>query len=275
MPELPEVEVTRRGLLPTLEQGAMTQVKIHQPQLRWPIPSRQLKSALEKNCILSINRRGKYLLFEVTSGFFLVHLGMSGHLKFLSQNRPLDKHDHVEWLFESGARLRFYDPRRFGAFLWLGQNPLEHSLLKHLGIEPLSKSFTADYLHAKCKRSKQAIKTFLMDQKIVVGVGNIYASESLFLARIHPLRSACDISLPECNQLVIAVKKVLNKAIKQGGTTLRDFAHTDGKPGYFSQSLKVYGQADRPCFTCKTAIQQVRINQRNSYFCPVCQKIPS
>lgn len=274
MPELPEVEVTRQGLLPILQQGPITRVNIYQKQLRWPIPVQSLKLALEDSHILSIARRGKYLLFEVNSGFFLIHLGMSGHLKFLSQNKALEKHDHVEWLFQSGALLRFYDPRRFGAFLWLGQTPFMHPLLQHLGVEPLSKAFNAGYLYERCLRSKQAIKTYLMDQKIVVGVGNIYASESLFLSHIHPQKIANTLTLVECELLVINIKKVLKQAIKQGGTTLKDFSHTDGKPGYFSLKLKVYGRANQPCLICNTQIEQLRINQRNSFFCPTCQKQP-
>lgn len=272
MPELPEVEVTRQSLLPVVHHAIIKQLIVRQPQLRWLIPSKQLSKELKNAEILSISRRGKYLLFEVPNGFFLIHLGMSGHLKFLSSSTPPDKHDHVEFIFKAGTRLRYYDPRRFGAVLWLGKYPLEHPLLAHLGCEPLSDVFTAEYLFQKSRKSKLAIKTFLMDQKIVVGIGNIYASESLFLAGIHPLRPAQQLTQSECNTLTKACKKILNTAIAQGGTTLKDFAHTDGKPGYFSHSLQVYGKAEMPCPKCKTRITQLRINQRSSYFCESCQQ---
>ncbi|MGE4348171.1 MAG: bifunctional DNA-formamidopyrimidine glycosylase/DNA-(apurinic or apyrimidinic site) lyase [Candidatus Berkiella sp.] len=272
MPELPEVEVTRQSLLPVVQHAVIKQLIVRQAQLRWPIPSKQLAKTLKNAQILSISRRGKYLLFEVANGFFLIHLGMSGHLKFLSTPAPLDKHDHVEFIFDTDARLRYYDPRRFGAVLWLGQHPFEHPLLAHLGCEPLSPDFNATYLFEKSRKSKLAVKTFLMDQKIVVGIGNIYASESLFLAGIHPLRPAHQLLEQECKTLVQAAKKILKKAITQGGTTLKDFAHTDGKPGYFSHSLQVYGKADMPCTKCKKLIIQLRINQRSSYFCEYCQQ---
>lgn len=273
MPELPEVEVTRKGLLPLINQGAITQLNVYQPKLRWPVPVKQLKSKLIGHSILDISRRGKYLLFETKNGFFLIHLGMSGHLKYLSSAKTLDKHDHVDMMFASNCHLRFYDPRRFGAFLWLGDKPFEHPLLNILGPEPLDKDFNARYLFDKTRRSNQAIKTFIMNQAIVVGIGNIYASEALFLSKVHPQLPASQLSLVQCQALTRYSKKVLKKAIKEGGTTLKDFAHTDGKPGYFSHSLNVYGKTKAPCVNCKTPIQKSIINQRSSYFCPVCQTI--
>lgn len=271
MPELPEVEVTRRGLLPLLKHGNIVDIQIRQSKLRWPIPVQQIQHHLKNQPIQAITRRGKYLLFACKTGTFLMHLGMSGHLKYLSAYQPFDKHDHVEFSFQTGARLRYYDPRRFGALLWLGDHPLQHPLLCSLGCEPLTRAFNADYLLTQSRNSKQPIKSFLMQQQVVVGIGNIYASEALFHAHINPLRPANTLDLGECATLVKSSKAILKKAIRQGGTTLRDFAHTDGKPGYFSHSLQVYGRESEPCPVCASPIQRITLGQRSTYFCGKCQ----
>lgn len=271
MPELPEVEVTRQGIEPFVSGYRIDKIICRQKALRWPIPYKKLQRELQGSFVHSIQRRGKYLLFEVESGFFVLHLGMSGFLKILPEFIEASKHDHVDLLLNSGRVLRFNDTRRFGALLWLGKDPFSHKLLSHLGIEPLDAQFNGQYLFNKSAKKKTPIKNHLMDQKIVVGVGNIYANEALFKAKIHPLRSASDINLEEYQTLSKHVKSILKLAIKQGGTTLKDFSNADGKPGYFSQSLKVYGKADKPCPYCKAPIQIIRVGQRSTYFCGACQ----
>lgn len=271
MPELPEVEVTRLGLLPLCQAGEISHVHVHQPSLRWPVPSKLLKKYLPNQSIQSISRRGKYLLFETKCGYFMIHLGMSGHIKYLSAPTPRDKHDHIEIGFANGALIRLYDPRRFGALLWLGCNPFDSPHLIHLGVEPLSQQFCEHYLFTISRRSRQAIKTFLMDQKNVVGIGNIYANEALFLARISPHQPSQTLTVEQCQLLTKSCKKILKKAIKAGGTTLKDFAQSDGKPGYFSQQLLVYGKKGAPCPTCQTPILSDTLNQRGTFYCPACQ----
>jgi len=271
MPELPEVEVTRQGIEPFVSGYRIDKIICRQKALRWPIPYRTLQSQLQGQFIQSIQRRGKYLLFEMESGFFILHLGMSGFLKVLPEFIEPSKHDHIDLLFNSGRVLRFNDTRRFGALLWLGKNPFSHKLLSHLGVEPLDTQFNGQYLLDKSIKKKTPIKNYLMDQKIVVGVGNIYANEALFKAKIHPLRIASDINLQEYQMLVRHIKNILKQAIKQGGTTLKDFSNADGKPGYFSQSLKVYGKAETPCPICKAFIQLIKVGQRSTYFCENCQ----
>tara|TARA_R110002110_G_scaffold65206_1_gene179877 strand:+ start:24943 stop:25767 length:825 start_codon:yes stop_codon:yes gene_type:complete len=272
MPELPEVEVTRQGIEPFVCGYRIDKIICRPKTLRWPIPLKQLQSELQGQFVQSIKRRGKYLLFEMPSGFFVLHLGMSGFLRILPEFVPPQKHDHVDFLFDSGRVLRFNDTRRFGALLWLGEQPFSHSLLAHLGIEPLEPEFNGQYLFQRALKKKTSVKTYLMDQKTVVGVGNIYANEALFKAKIHPLRPSASISLKEYQLLTKHIKLILKHAIKQGGTTLKDFSNADGKPGYFSQSLQVYGRADEPCLNCSTPIQNIRVGQRSTYFCGKCQK---
>ena len=271
MPELPEVETTRRGIAPHLLNKKITQVIVRNRQLRWPVPAR-LSSILQGQTVRAVSRRGKYLLIEVASGTLLVHLGMSGSLRVLPCTTPVEKHDHLDIVFNHEQCLRLRDPRRFGAVLWTRDDPLQHHLLKQLGPEPLSKAFSASYLFAKAARRKVSIKQFIMDSKVVVGVGNIYASEALFLAGIHPKRQAGRISLERFENLVKAIKKVLQAAIKQGGTTLRDFTASDGKPGYFKQQLNVYARGGEACLVCGKPIKQIVLGQRSTYYCSQCQK---
>ncbi len=271
MPELPEVETTRRGIEPHLLDQTITKVIVRNRKLRWPVPS-QLARELCQKTIRTIKRRGKYLLLSVDQGTLILHLGMSGSLRILPVNSPPEKHDHVELQLASGQCLRLRDPRRFGAVLWTRRDPLKHRLLVALGPEPLLAEFDDNHLYAHSRGRKQAIKAFIMNSKIVVGVGNIYASEALFLAGIHPQRAAGRISQKRCQQLTAAIKRVLAAAIRQGGTTLRDFTNSDGSPGYFKQQLNVYGRAGRACPNCTQLIRQQTIGQRASYYCPHCQK---
>ncbi len=271
MPELPEVETTRRGIEPHLLGRTVSRVIVRNRQLRWPVPAR-LDATLRGQRIEHVRRRGKYLLLGFEQGSLILHLGMSGSLRILPVNQPGEKHEHVEWQLDDGHCLRLRDPRRFGAVLWTRRDPLEHRLLAHLGPEPLSEAFDGDGLHARAAGRRQAVKPFLMDSRIVVGVGNIYASEALFLAGIHPRRAAGRISLARCRQLATAIKQVLAEAIEQGGTTLRDFTGSDGRPGYFKQRLNVYGRAGESCPRCGQPIRQQVIGQRASYYCPRCQK---
>ncbi|MEJ2115186.1 MAG: bifunctional DNA-formamidopyrimidine glycosylase/DNA-(apurinic or apyrimidinic site) lyase, partial [Gammaproteobacteria bacterium] len=245
MPELPEVETTRRGITPYVKKQRVDNVVIHQASLRWPVP-RNLKRNLQDQTIKDIQRRAKYLLFETDTGYLIVHLGMSGSLRMVDNKIAAKKHDHVDIVFNKKT-LRFHDPRRFGSMLWTKQNPLQHKLLKSLGPEPLSDEFTGIYLHQLAQGKKVNVKNFIMNSHIVVGVGNIYASESLFLSGIHPQRAAGNISLKRYETLTENIKQVLCDAIELGGTTLRDFVREDGKPGYFANKLNVYKQAGMPC----------------------------
>ncbi len=271
MPELPEVETTRRGLEPHLLQQSITRVIVRNRKLRWPVPS-QLAQELHQQIIRAVLRRGKYLLLRFDHGNLILHLGMSGSLRIQPVDTTPQKHDHVEWQLSSGQCLRLRDPRRFGAVLWTRRDPLKHTLLASLGPEPLLTEFDGEYLFKRSRSRKQAIKPFIMDSKIVAGIGNIYASEALFMAGIHPLRAAGRISLKRHQQLSTAIKNVLAAAIRQGGTTLRDFTDSEGSPGYFQQQLNVYGRAGQACPNCTQAIRQQTIGQRASYYCPRCQK---
>ncbi|WP_133130411.1 bifunctional DNA-formamidopyrimidine glycosylase/DNA-(apurinic or apyrimidinic site) lyase [Legionella yabuuchiae] len=272
MPELPEVETTRRGLYPHLIDQSITQVIIHQPSLRIPIPDEFPNLCIGKT-IIDITRRSKYLILKLTQGSILIHLGMSGNLRVLNENSALKKHDHVEVVLSNRRRLRYHDPRRFGLWLFTANEPLAHPRLATLGPEPLTEFFNVDYLAKKAMHKKQCIKSFIMDNHIVVGVGNIYASESLFISGIHPLTPAGKVSTNKLANLIHSIKLVLNDALDAGGTTLKDFYSSDGKPGYFSQQLKVYGRQDLPCGTCGTIIQAVMISGRRSTFCPQCQPL--
>lgn len=270
MPELPEVETTLRGIEPHLLQQTISKVVVRHYGLRWPI-DRHIHKKLIDNHIEELARRGKYLLLRLTHGTLIIHLGMSGRLSILEKNTPPQKHDHVDLELSNKKILRFTDPRRFGAFLWTPDPDDEHVLLKHLGPEPLEKYFSGEYLFKRAQRKKMVVKTFIMDQKIVVGVGNIYANEALFLSGIHPSAPAHTITLQRYETLVKNIKFILRKAIKQGGTTLKDFLNSEGKPGYFSQSLHVYGRANEPCTVCGTILMSIQIGKRNTVFCPTCQ----
>ena len=275
MPELPEVETTRRGILPQLQGQTVTDVLVHNAKLRWPVP-RTLKRHLVQQSLLDIRRRGKYLIFDFSSGHMLVHLGMSGSLRIIQDitqaNGPALTHDHIEWLFTERKILRLHDPRRFGSVHWTEKMPLQHWLLKDLGPEPLSGAFDGEYLYRCSRNRKTAIKNFIMSSHIVVGVGNIYANEALFLAGIHPKRAAQSISRQRYMDLAEAIKTVLNAAIQQGGTTLRDFVNSDGQPGYFRQQLNVYEREQQACRHCSRAIRREVIGQRASYYCTRCQR---
>ena len=275
MPELPEVETTRRGIAPHLVGRRIGTVTLRRPDLRWPIPA-EVAQLLPGQVIASVERRAKYLLLRTEIGSALLHLGMSGMLRVLPPDAPLGKHDHVDIGIEAepgkGERvLRFTDPRRFGCLLW--QWPGEtHPLLASLGPEPLTDAFDGDLLWHTSRGRKAAVKLFLMDNAVVVGVGNIYASEALFAAGIDPRKPAGSVSRVRYARLANEVKRILAWAIERGGTTLRDFLNPDGAPGYFFRELNVYGRAGEPCRVCATPIRQTTLGQRSTFWCPTCQK---
>lgn len=271
MPELPEVETTRRGIEPLVANKTIAAVSIRNAGLRWPIPD-ILPAVLPGQRICAVERRSKYLLFRLDRGTLIVHLGMTGHLRLASPGTECRKHDHFSINFTDGSTLYYNDSRRFGAILWTGTDPLQHELLRKLGPEPLGDEFTPTYLYGRSRNRSVAVKSLLMNAAIVVGVGNIYANEALFKAGIAPQRPAGKMGRKECGRLVAAVREILGAAIAAGGTTIRDFADADGRPGYFSQELCVYGRAGRPCVTCHEPIRLVRLGQRSTYFCPRCQK---
>ncbi|OON38422.1 DNA-formamidopyrimidine glycosylase [Izhakiella australiensis] len=269
MPELPEVETSRRGIEPHLVGATILHAIVRNPRLRWPVA--QEIHALSDQPVLSLQRRAKYLLLELPTGWIIIHLGMSGSLRVLPEEQPAAKHDHVDLVLSNGKVLRYTDPRRFGAWLW-SIDPQASSVLAHLGPEPLSDAFNDEYLFMKSRAKRTAIKPWLMDNKLVVGVGNIYASESLFAAGILPDRPAMSLRADEVGILVRSIKAVLLRSIEQGGTTLRDFLQSDGKPGYFAQELQVYGRAGEPCRVCATPLLSGKHGQRSTYWCPHCQK---
>lgn len=269
MPELPEVETSRRGIEPHLVGARIVHAIVRNERLRWPV-SQEIIS-LSDQPVLSVQRRAKYLLLELPSGWIIIHLGMSGSLRVLPEALPPAKHDHVDLVMSTGKILRYTDPRRFGAWLW-SCDLTASNVLAHLGPEPLSEAFSADYLFEKSRGRRTPVKPWLMDNKLVVGVGNIYASESLFVAGILPDRAAMALSYEEAALLVKTIKAVLLRSIEQGGTTLRDFLQTDGKPGYFAQELQVYGRGGEPCRVCGAPIESAKHAQRSTFFCPVCQK---
>lgn len=271
MPELPEVETTRKGIAPYVVGEVVKDIIIRERQLRWPIPT-SLKRSLKNQLIRKLRRRAKYLLFYTDNGCMLLHLGMSGSLRVLQDKQAPEKHDHVDIVFESGHALRFRDPRKFGSILWTTDDPMDHKLIHHLGPEPLSNEFETTYLYARSRKRTQAIKTFIMDSRIVVGVGNIYANEALFMAGINPAQKAGKVSKLRFEKLVVAIKQVLNSAIKKGGTTLRDFINGEGKPGYFRNELQVYDRKDEACNNCKTPIKMIRLGQRSTFYCSFCQR---
>lgn len=270
MPELPEVETTRRGISRHIKNQTIEKVVVRNKNLRWPVP-RGLSNKLNGQKIKSVTRRGKYLLLATEVGTIIIHLGMSGSLRILPCDTRHEKHDHVDIVFTNGKCLRLRDPRRFGSVLFTDKPVEQHKLLKNLGPEPLSKDFSGKYLFDKSRKRTVVTKSFIMDSKIVVGVGNIYASEALFRAGILPKRRAGKLTQAECSKLVNAIRTVLNAAIKAGGTSLRDFTRSDGRPGYFSQSLKVYDRKDEPCPRCGNLIKGSVIGQRATYYCTHCQ----
>lgn len=270
MPELPEVETTRRGLLPLLNQ-TVSQVIIRNASLRWPIPA-HLIDTLEHQTLLELSRRGKYILAKFTSGSVLLHLGMSGRICLLEKDEPPAKHDHFDLHFTDGHVLRLRDPRRFGAVLWAGQEPHKHVLLEVLGPEPLDADFNGAWLYHQLRNKTAPIKNVIMDSHLVVGVGNIYASESLFRSGINPQTPANKVSKARCDRLVSEIKATLNDALQAGGSSLRDFFGADGNPGYFQQAYFVYGRTDQLCKLCGTPIKNIRLGQRSTFFCNHCQR---
>lgn len=270
MPELPEVETACRGISPHITGKVVQSVVIRQRKLRWPIPP-TINRLLPGQRIDKVSRRGKYLLLHTNAGTLILHLGMSGSLRITNHRENVEKHDHVDIVFSKECILRLRDPRRFGAVLWTSRSPYSHKLLRSLGPEPLSEEFNVDLLFKQSRNRKVAIKPFIMNSKIVVGVGNIYANETLFLAGIHPSTPAGRISQARYQRLLIAIKKVLSEAIEVGGTTLRDFTNGEGKPGYFQQKLQVYGRAGEPCTHCGTHITLIQQAQRATYYCTQCQ----
>jgi formamidopyrimidine-DNA glycosylase len=271
MPELPEVETTLNGIKSFIINQKINSVIIRHYGLRWPIQP-DMETVLRGKIITKAYRRGKYLLLATKTGTLILHLGMSGSLCLVNDKIPANKHDHVDIHFANHWCLRFRDPRRFGAMLWTDGDPEEHKLLADLGPEPLAKNFNAAYLMQRAQHKKVNIKALIMDSKIVVGVGNIYANEALFAAGIKPQKPAGKMQLAEAKKLVQAIKTVLKAAIKAGGTTLRDFVHGEGKKGYFKVKLKVYGRGGEACFTCATTLKENRQGQRTTVYCPVCQK---
>ena len=271
MPELPEVETTRRGLSPGLINQTIANVVVRNRQLRYPVND-EFENHLKDNRIVNLSRRAKYLIVQLNRGFLLIHLGMSGHLRLIKPSYAASKHDHIDIILSNGNVLRYNDPRRFGLMLWSSGIPQEHPLLNKLGPEPLESAFDGDYLWSQSRKRKLAVKNFIMDNHTVVGVGNIYAQESLFAAGINPQKKACDITHKHYDKLATAIKNILTKAIEQGGTTLKDFYASDGKPGYFSQSLMVYGRQGQTCHLCQQLLTTCVIGQRTTVYCAQCQK---
>lgn len=270
MPELPEVETTRNGLAPRLRGRVLKRVIVRNPRLRWPVPA-DLEARLAGLPLRAIDRRSKYLLFDFGAATQIVHLGMSGSLRFADADEPAALHDHVDWVFDDGTTLRLRDPRRFGAVLWT-DDVANHPLLARLGPEPLTPAFDAAHLHAQCRRRSAAIKQVIMDAEVVVGVGNIYASESLFHAGIRPATAARRLSRPACERLAGAIKQVLTAAIAAGGSSLRDYVHSSGELGYFQLQTRVYDREGQPCKTCGAPIRRIVLGQRASFYCPSCQR---
>jgi formamidopyrimidine-DNA glycosylase len=271
VPELPEVETTRRGIAPLVEACTVVAVTVRETRLRQPVPA-NLAELLCGHELRAVERRAKYLLFRFAHGTLIVHLGMSGSLRVVPPETAFKKHDHIEITFANERRLRFHDPRRFGLMIWSADPVESHPLIAHLGPEPWDEQFDAAYLHAAARSRRAAVKNVIMDGRIVVGVGNIYASEALYRAGVHPKRAAGRVSIARYARLVLAIREVLAEAIEVGGTTLRDFVKSDGEPGYFRLQLNVYGRAGEPCPGCRGLIRQAVIGQRSSFYCPVCQR---
>jgi formamidopyrimidine-DNA glycosylase len=271
MPELPEVETIRRGITPYLLGQTIAQVVIREQRLRWPIPTK-LYTALPGQTVRAVIRRGKYLLVETEGGWIILHLGMSGSLRILPAATPAQRHDHVDLVLTNQICMRLRDPRRFGALLWTSESPSKHPLLAPLGPEPWDPEFNGEYLYRRAQGKVRAVKSFIMDSRTVVGIGNIYANESLFVSGIHPAREAGRISLERYKRLAEAIRQLLDEAIEQGGTTLRDFVDSQGVPGYFAGRLKVYNRLDAPCIRCNVPVRHRRLDQRSTYYCSYCQR---
>lgn len=269
MPELPEVEVSRLGITPHLTGRTISRVIVRDDRLRWPVPD-DIKM-IEQAPVLGVRRRAKYLLIDLSDGSIVLHLGMSGKIRVIGADYPLIKHDHIDIVLDDGQCLRFNDPRRFGACLWQSRGT-SLKQFKNLGPEPLTDDFDDQRLYLLSRGKSGPVKNFIMDNSVVVGVGNIYANEALFMSGIDPRRAAGKISKARYQSLTASIKTVLARAIEQGGTTLKDFAQTDGNPGYFQQTLAVYARAGKPCLTCTTEIKSMTIGQRNTFYCPQCQK---
>ncbi len=270
MPELPEVETSRRGIAPWLEDQEVASVTVRDRRLRWPVPD-EFEDSLAGQTIRGLRRRAKYILFDTDAGSAILHLGMSGSVRIIDAGEPAGKHDHVDIRLTNGKALRFRDPRRFGSLHW-SDEPLQHPLLRDLGPEPLSDEFDGDYLWQASRGRKLAVKPFIMNANIVVGVGNIYASKSLFGAGIHPKRAAGRVSRERYALLADAIKSVLARAIDAGGTTLRDFLGGDGSEGYFKQELDVYGRDGEACHRCNEPVRAIVLGQRSTFYCKNCQR---
>jgi formamidopyrimidine-DNA glycosylase len=270
MPELPEVETTRRGIERAVLGRRITGLALYDRRLRWPVDA-SLPERLAGQHIVEVGRRAKYLLLRLEHGTLIAHLGMSGSLRVLPERTDRATHDQFDLALEGGLTLRFNDPRRFGSLHYTGDDPAQHRLLRHLAPEPFAEEFDAAYLHRVTRGRRAAIKQVLLNGRLVTGVGNIYASESLFRARINPRRAARRLRLPDCARLVRAIRAVLEMAIRAGGTTLRDYVGTDGNPGYFRRRLYVYERDGRPCRVCRTPVRRFTQGQRSTYFCPHCQ----
>jgi formamidopyrimidine-DNA glycosylase len=270
MPELPEVETTRRGISPHLSGRSVSGIVVRNPHLRWPV-SRRLAAELTGQTVTAVGRRAKYLLLHTERGTLLIHLGMSGSLRIVDPATPPGKHDHVDILFHDRA-LRLTDPRRFGSLHWTRRPPERHRLLRDLGPEPLGPAFSGDYLYRVSRGRKVAVKQFIMNSHVVVGVGNIYANEALYMAGLSPRRAAGRIGRQKYRLLDEVIREVLNDAIAEGGTTLRDFVNGNGEPGYFRMQLNVYGKTGEACISCRARIREIRQGQRSTFYCPVCQK---
>jgi len=271
MPELPEVETACRGIRPHLVGQAIAQLVVRERRLRWPVP-RALLAALPGQTVRAVERRAKYILIRTDAGTVIVHLGMSGSLRVVPCTTAPAKWDHVDLALTDGRCLRLRDPRRFGSLSWTTGDPLRHKLLRDIGPEPFSDEFNGDYLYRISRRRKVAARDFLLNTRVVAGVGNIYANEALFLAGVRPQRAAGRLRRAECDRLARAVRDTLERAIRAGGTTLRDFQNADGLPGYFQQTLKVYGRAGEPCRRCRTPIRIRKLGQRSAFYCLTCQR---
>ncbi|HTC45371.1 MAG TPA: bifunctional DNA-formamidopyrimidine glycosylase/DNA-(apurinic or apyrimidinic site) lyase [Steroidobacteraceae bacterium] len=271
MPELPEVETTRRGLEPHLAGQTILRLTVHDHRLRWPVDAR-LPQTLAGQHVKSVERRAKYLLLRLTHGTVLWHLGMSGSLRIVPSDLPVDLHDHIDLILTSGHTVRFNDPRRFGSVIYVTGDPQAHPLLAKLAPEPFDPAFDAQYLWRISRRRRVSVKQLIMNGQVVTGVGNIYASEVLFRAGIRPRRQSRSLQRDETMRLVAAIRKVLKQAIRVGGTTLRDYVNPQGNPGYFRQKLFVYERAAEPCRNCGTLIRSFTQGQRSTYYCPTCQR---
>lgn len=271
MPELPEVETTRLGLLPHLKGATIVDLIVREHRLRWPIPS-NLPTLLRDAAIVGIARRAKYLLIDCARGHLIIHLGMSGSLRIVAAKTPPAKHDHYDLILSNRHVVRYTDPRRFGSLHWTADAPATHALLVGLGVEPLSEAFDGSALFRATRGRSASIKQFLMDQHYVVGVGNIYANEALFRAGVRPQSPARRIGLARCERIAAAIKHTLSLALKAGGSTLRDFVNSDGEPGSFQLSYRVYDRAGKPCLQCGSAIRTLRQGQRSTFYCPICQR---